>query len=75
MAYETKGGLPSQGETLAKMTENIRQLQESAYMMSHLVRAQGGQKENALADGWFSIGELMKRLNYQVVELAKGRLQ
>lgn len=75
MSYETKGGLPSPGETLAKMTENLRHAQECAYMLSHLARAQGGRKESALADGWFSVGEMLKRMNHQVIELAKAKPQ
>lgn len=73
--YETKGGLASHGETYAKLIENIRIAQESAYLLAHLTRAQGGSRDNAVADGWVAVGEMMKRLNYQVTELAKARLQ
>lgn len=72
--YETKGGLPSHGETYAKLHESLIKAQESAYMLAHLTRAQGGSKDNSLADGWIAIGEMMKRLIYQVTELAKARL-
>lgn len=67
--------VPTHGETYAQLIEHVTKAQEAAYMLAHLTRAQGGAKDNALADGWFSVGELMKRLNFQVIQLAQGRLQ
>lgn len=67
--------IPTSGEELTKLIEHLRQAQESAYMMAHLTRAQGGRKDNAIADGWFSVGELLKRVNHQIIELGKGKLQ
>lgn len=67
--------VPTIGEEYAKFSEYIRKAEESAYMLAHLVRAQGGSKDNAIADGWFSIGELLKRMLFQVSQLVKGRLQ
>jgi len=67
--------VPTQGESLNKFLHNIREAQEGAYLLSHLARAQGNSRDNALADGWFGVGELLKRLQHQVVELAKGKLQ
>lgn len=68
--------VPTQGEEFAKFIENITKAQESAYMLSHLARAMSGSsKDNAIADGWFSVGELLKRMNYQVTQLAQGHLQ
>lgn len=67
--------VPTHGEEYAKLIEYLTKAQESSYMLAHLTRAQGGTKDNALADGWFSIGELLKRMNYQVTQLAQGRLQ
>ncbi len=66
--------VPTTGEEFAKLIEHVRLAQESAYMMAHLTRAMGGSKDNALADGWFSVGELFKRVNYQIIELGKGKL-
>lgn len=75
MTYETKGGLPSHGETYARLMERLRGVQEDAAMLAHLTRAQGGRKDNAVADGWIAVSELMKRVQYQVTELAKARMQ
>lgn len=67
--------IPTISEEYAKMMEHLRLAQESSYMLAHLVRAQGGSKDNAIADGWFSVGELLKRMLFQVTQLAQGRLQ
>ena len=67
--------VPTVAEEYSKMLEHLRKAQESSYMLAHLVRAQGGRKDNAIADGWFSVGELIKRMNYQITQLAQGRLQ
>lgn len=67
--------VPTVGEEFARLNENLLKAQEAAYMLSHLTRAQGGSKDNALADGWFSVGELLKRMVYQTAKLAQGKLQ
>ena len=67
--------VPTQGETLTQLIEHLRLAQESAYMMAHLTRAMGGSKDNALADGWFAVGEMVKRINYQVIQIGQGKLQ
>ena len=64
----------TQGETLTQLIDHLRLAQESAYMMAHLTRAMGGRKDNALADGWFSIGELLKRVNHQCIQIGQGKL-
>lgn len=66
--------VPTQGETLTQLIEHLKQAQESAYLMAHLTRAMGGRKDNALADGWFSVGELLKRVNHQVIQIGQGKL-
>ncbi len=64
----------TQGETLTQLIDHLRQAQEKAYLMAHLTRAMGGRKDNALADGWFSVGELLKRVNHQVIMIGQGKL-
>ena len=66
--------VPTQGEEFSKFAEHIRLAQESAYMLAHLTRAMGGKKDHSLADGWFAVGELLKRVLHQTTELAKGKL-
>lgn len=68
--------IPTQGETLSQLIEHLRLAQEKAYEMSHLTRSMSmSRKDNALADGWFSIGELLKRMNHQVIQIGQGKLQ
>jgi hypothetical protein len=73
--YETRGGIATTGETLAKLIELLTQAQEQAYVMSHLTKAQGSQKDKALGDGWIAVGEMLKRINYQVIQIGQGKLQ
>lgn len=69
-------GIPTQGESYAKITEYLRLAQEEAYTLSHLTRSMSSSsKDRALADGWFAVGELLKRVNFQVTEIAQGKLQ
>lgn len=68
--------VPTQGEEFSKFIHHISEAQSTAYTLSHLARSMSSNsKDRALADGWFSVGELLKRLNHQVTELAKGKLQ
>lgn len=67
--------IPTPGETFYKLHEHLRLAQEDAAMMAHLRRAEGGPKDHAVADGWIAVSELLKRMIYQVTELAKGKLQ
>ena len=64
--------VPTKTEVFSSLTEHIRLAEEDAYKLMHLARA---NDDKAIADGWFSVGELFKRLNHQVIMLAtKGRL-
>lgn len=68
--------IPTQGEEFAKFLEYIRKAQESAYTLGHLAKSMSSdRKDQALGDGWISIGELMKRVQYQVTMLARGKMQ
>lgn len=67
--------VPTQGEEFAKLLDYMHKSQESCYMMAHLTRAQGSTKDHSLADGWMAVGEMYKRLIYQVTQLAQGHLQ
>lgn len=69
--------VPTQGEEYAKFIEHIRLAQEGAYMLSHLAKhhATGSRKDQAISDGWFAVGELLKRMVYQCTKLAEGKLQ
>ena len=67
--------IPTAAEEYTKLREYIIKAQESAAMLMHLHRAQGGRKENAIADGWFSVSECLKLMTTQINMLAQGKLQ
>lgn len=74
--YETSGGLPTIGLTFARLHERLIGCQEDCAMLSHLTRAQSSSsRDNALADGWHALSEMLKRVDYQVTALATKRLQ
>lgn len=68
--------VPTQGESFAKLIEYLTKAQEEAYTLAHLARSMStSRKDQAMADGWVSVGELLKRQIYQVTMLAQGKLQ
>lgn len=69
-------GVPTPGEVLSKLIMDIAHTQEGMAMMGHLVKADSSNaKQRALGDGWIALSELMKRVNHQVIEMAKSKLQ
>lgn len=66
--------LPTEAEEYAKIMEHLRRLQESCAMIAHLKRAESGSMAQTLASGWLGMSELFKRMQYQITELAKGKL-
>lgn len=75
-SYETIGGLPTVGLVYARLHERLIGCQEDCAMISHLIRAEGGgTKQNALADGWHALSEMLKRVDFQITALATKRLQ
>lgn len=67
--------IPTRSEEYAKLMEHIRLAQESAAMLAHLHSADGDAKGMLLAKGWLAVSDLMKRMQHNVIELAKGNLQ
>lgn len=68
--------VPTHGEQFAKLLEHLRQAQDDSAMLAHLTRAQSNKgKDRAVADGWIAVEELLKRMVYQVTQLAQGKLQ
>lgn len=69
-------GVPTTGEVLSRIIDSLRKAQEDAYLMGHLTKAMSNSsKDRALGDGWIAIGEMLKRMNHQVIEIGKGKLQ
>lgn len=66
--------VPTQSEEFSKLLHHLAECQSTAAMLAHLTRAQGSRKDSAVADGWISVSELLKRLQYQVTLIAQGKL-
>ena len=68
--------VPTMGEQFAKFLHHMGEAQSCAAMLAHLYRAQANDgKSRALADGWISISEMLKRQIFQVTKIAQGKLQ
>ncbi len=68
--------VPTQGEQFAKLIDHLRSAQDDSAMLAHLTRSMStSKKDNALADGWIAVSELLKRMIHQVTTLAQGKLQ
>ena len=73
--YETIGGQVTRGETTTKIIDLVDQLIDQCAVMAHLHNTEGNDMDKLLAKGWLGIVELIRRLRYQLVEMAKGKLQ
>ena len=74
--FETRGGVVTQGEAFSKLLHHIDEAMDQMATLSHLARAQANTgKDRAIADGWIACVELFKRIRYQIVALAQGKLQ
>lgn len=68
--------VPTQGEAFSKFLYHLDELQNQAAMLAHLTRAQSNAgKDRAIADGWIAVTELLKRMRWQVTQMAQGKLQ
>jgi len=67
--------VPTQGEAFSKLLHHMDEMMNQCATLAHLHRAQANEgKSRAIADGWIAVGEMMKRMRYQIVEMAKGKL-
>lgn len=73
--YETIGGVVTRGETYAKIIDLLDQLMDQLAVMAHLHNTEGNDMDKLLAKGWLGIVELMKRMKYQITQLATRGLQ
>lgn len=64
--------VPTEGEEFAKLLHHLGESQNSCAMLSHLAKA---NDEDLRAKGWMAVSELLKRMQYQVTEMAKRKLQ
>jgi hypothetical protein len=73
--YETTAGYVTRGDTFAQINEKLIELQELFAIMGHLHNLQDTDKDKLMAHGWLGMSELTKRIQQQVIELAKGHMQ
>ena len=73
--YETVGGQVTRGETLAKLNETLIEAEELAALLSHLHNTENNDADKLMAKGWLGVSGLMRKVRFQVIELAKGKLQ
>lgn len=68
--------VPTQGEVFARITERLTQVQEDCSTLGHLTKSMSSSaKDTAVGDGWIAVGEMIKRINFQVIKLGQGKLQ
>jgi hypothetical protein len=65
-------GIPTEGETYAKIIEYLRKLQEETAMMAHLVKA---NDKTELALSWLAVSENIRKMQHSLTQLAMGRMQ
>lgn len=63
--------IPTQGETYSRILEHLQLLQEETAMMAHLLQANDSTK---LALSWLAVSENFKKMQYQLTQLAMGRM-
>lgn len=68
----TAGGVPTFGESFAKMIHHIREAQEMAAVLAHLANA---NDDRTIALGWLSVSEQLKRMIHNLTMLATRKLQ
>lgn len=73
--YETTAGYVTRGDTFAQINEKLIELQELFAVMGHLHNLQDNDGDHLLAKGWLGLAELTKRMQYQIIQLAKGHMQ
>lgn len=63
----TAGGVPTSGETFAKLIYHIREAQEMAAVLAHLANA---NDDRMMALGWLAVTEGLKKMVHNVTLLA-----
>lgn len=65
--YETIGGRPSKDQTYAKLVEFMREAQDQANLLGHMMKEDGNEVNG---QGLLAIAELLGRAAQQVQKLA-----
>jgi len=71
MKYETTCGMPTEGETYAKLMEHLRESQECAAMLAHLHRA---NDRTVTANGWLAVSEHLRKMQFTITNIAVGKM-
>lgn len=66
--------IPTRADKIAELTEHLRKAQECAAFIGHLHGMQDNSMDTTLQHGWLGISELLKKMIYNITELAAGRL-
>lgn len=73
--YETKAGYVTRADTMAKLTELMREAEDCCYVIAHLHRTETGHKDEGIATGWRAVGQLLARARDVMISLGMGKLQ
>lgn len=68
-------GVPTRGETFAKLLEYVRLAEEQSAMMAHLHNTEDNDKDKLLAKMWLAVSEQFRVTGLKITSLAQGRLQ
>lgn len=68
----TAGGVPTSGESFAKMLHHIREAQEQAAVLAHLANA---NDDRMMALGWLAVTEQLKKMQHVLTQLAMRKMQ
>jgi hypothetical protein len=73
--YETLGGYVTKAEAHAKFLHHIKEAEDQAYVIGHLLRTESTRKDEVLATGWRAIGQMMNMIHDKAIKLGQGKLQ
>jgi len=67
--YETFAGRPSKDQTYAKLVEQLRDAQDQANLLGHMMKEDGNETNG---QGLLAVAELLGRAAVQIQKLATG---
>ena len=72
--YETVGGQVTRGETIAKIMDHLKEIENSCYVLSHLENTEH-TTGTLVAQGWRAWGEQFHNLHVMVRKFATRGIQ
>ena len=70
--YELKAGMLSEGETYAKIIDQMDQLMDQVFVLGHYKKENG---DELIGQGFLAIGEMLKLTRIQLTNLATGKIR